>query len=220
MPDLREVVVWGASGQARVVEECLSLAGYRLVALVDNRAGLTSPFAGVPVLTGMASFEEWLTPARKAQGLHFVVAIGGDHGADRITLHAALARNGLTALTVIHPTAYVAKATTIGLGCQVLAAATVAVGAQLGIQTIVNTKASVDHECLVGKGVHIAPGATLAGCVEVGDNVMIGMGAVVLPRLKIGAGSIIGAGSVVTRDVPAGTVSYGNPARVMRERAA
>jgi maltose O-acetyltransferase len=39
----------------------------------------------------------------------------------------------------------------------------------------------------------------------------------VLPGVTIGDDAVIGAGSVVTRDVPAGVVVVGNPARVRRE---
>ena len=38
----------------------------------------------------------------------------------------------------------------------------------------------------------------------------------ILPYVRIGAGALIGAGSVVARDVPAGTVAFGNPAVVRR----
>jgi acetyltransferase-like isoleucine patch superfamily enzyme len=44
----------------------------------------------------------------------------------------------------------------------------------------------------------------------------IGSGAVLLCGITVGENAIIGAGSVVTRDVPAGTVVAGNPARVMK----
>ena len=37
--------------------------------------------------------------------------------------------------------------------------------------------------------------------------------------VRIGAGAVIGAGSVVTREVPAGAIAVGNPARVVRRRA-
>ena len=35
--------------------------------------------------------------------------------------------------------------------------------------------------------------------------------------MSIGDDSVIGAGAVVTRDIPAGVVAVGNPARVVRE---
>lgn len=52
----------------------------------------------------------------------------------------------------------------------------------------------------------------------IGPDVWIGARAVILPQCRrIGAGAIIAAGAVVTRDVPAGAVMGGNPARVLRE---
>jgi acetyltransferase-like isoleucine patch superfamily enzyme len=44
----------------------------------------------------------------------------------------------------------------------------------------------------------------------------IGSGATILCGVEIGEGAIVGAGSVVTKDVPAGTIVAGNPARVLR----
>jgi maltose O-acetyltransferase len=50
--------------------------------------------------------------------------------------------------------------------------------------------------------------------IRIGRNVWIGGGAIILPGVSIGDDALIGAGSVVTRDVPAGAVALGNPARV------
>jgi acetyltransferase-like isoleucine patch superfamily enzyme len=60
-------------------------------------------------------------------------------------------------------------------------------------------------ECMAGP--HIQAGA------------QIGVGVTILPFVRIGAGAIIGSGSVVTRDVAAGVVAYGNPARPRRRVA-
>jgi len=45
----------------------------------------------------------------------------------------------------------------------------------------------------------------------------IGSGSTILCGVEIGPNAIVGAGSVVTRDVPAGTIVAGNPARVLRK---
>ena len=50
-----------------------------------------------------------------------------------------------------------------------------------------------------------------AGKVSIGNNVFIGTGTIILKGVTIGDNSIIGAGSVVTHDIPANSVSVGNP---------
>jgi maltose O-acetyltransferase len=53
--------------------------------------------------------------------------------------------------------------------------------------------------------------------ITIGDNVWLGGGVIVCPGVTIGADTVVGAGSVVTRDLPAGVVAVGSPARVVRE---
>jgi maltose O-acetyltransferase len=53
--------------------------------------------------------------------------------------------------------------------------------------------------------------------ITIGDNVWLGGGVIVCPGVTIGADTVVGAGSVVTRDLPAGVVAVGSPARVLRE---
>jgi maltose O-acetyltransferase len=52
--------------------------------------------------------------------------------------------------------------------------------------------------------------------VVIGDNVWLGGGVIVCPGVTIGADTVVGAGSVVTKDLPAGVLAVGNPARVIR----
>jgi len=53
--------------------------------------------------------------------------------------------------------------------------------------------------------------------ITIEDNVWLGGGAIVCPGVTIGADTVVGAGAVVTRDLPAGVVAAGVPARVMRQ---
>jgi maltose O-acetyltransferase len=59
-------------------------------------------------------------------------------------------------------------------------------------------------------------GLEAAEPITVGDNVWLGGGVIVLPGVSIGSDTVVGAGSVVTKDLPAGVVAVGNPARVIR----
>jgi acetyltransferase-like isoleucine patch superfamily enzyme len=80
-------------------------------------------------------------------------------------------------------------------------------------------------------GAFLAPGVTIANDLYpgqassaalmsgpwIGPGAQIGINVTILPFVRIGAGCLIGAGSVVARDVPDGTVAFGNPATVRRE---
>jgi acetyltransferase-like isoleucine patch superfamily enzyme len=59
-------------------------------------------------------------------------------------------------------------------------------------------------------------GAEVVADTYVGARAFLGVASVVLPGITIGPRAIIGAGSVVTRDVPAGTIVIGAPAKELR----
>jgi NDP-sugar pyrophosphorylase family protein len=88
--------------------------------------------------------------------------------------------------------------------------------AHIGNSTIVNTGAIVDHECRIGKGVHICPGVLLAGRVQIEEGAFVGLGAKILPCLKVGAYATIGAAALVREDVPAHATVVGVPAHIIR----
>ena len=46
---------------------------------------------------------------------------------------------------------------------------------------------------------------------------LLGIGTIVLGGVTVGEGAIIGAGSLVVKDIPAWTIAYGSPARVVRK---
>ena len=91
---------------------------------------------------------------------------------------------------------------------------------------------TLEDEVFIGHGVMFTndklPRATTAtGALQTGADwtcqptlvkkrASIGSGATILSGLTIGEGAIVGAGAVVTKDVPAGMIVAGNPAKVLR----
>ena len=83
---------------------------------------------------------------------------------------------------------------------------------------VLNTGASVDHDCDIGDGVQLAPGVVLGGRVHIDSLSFVGIGATIINRIVVGRNCLIGAGAVVVRDIPDHSVAYGVPARVIRQR--
>lgn len=68
--------------------------------------------------------------------------------------------------------------------------------------------------------VHSSDFHAIEAKVEIGDYVFLGPRSIILPGVKISRGAIVGAGAVVTKDVAAGAIVAGVPAKVIGERQA
>lgn len=102
-------------------------------------------------------------------------------------------------------------------------------GCRLGTGVKVHTNCYVAQYSEIEDGAFLAPGVSLANDIypgnplsaeamlgpSIGAGAQLGVNVTVLPFVRVGEGCVVGAGSVVTRDLPAGTLAYGNPARVV-----
>jgi len=78
-------------------------------------------------------------------------------------------------------------------------------GCGIGVQLLTHNVMNIKH------------GSFSFGPIKVCENARIGAYSVILPGVTIGKGSIIGAGSIVADDIPAYSIAYGAPAKVMRQ---
>jgi sugar O-acyltransferase (sialic acid O-acetyltransferase NeuD family) len=191
------IILQGGGEHAKVVLDCLLEQGANVLALFDPK------YHGE--LFGVAQrgqYDPTFAPEAKA-----LIAIGDNAVRKRV---AAITRHSF--INAIHSTAIISTRAKVGNGCMVLHGAIVQAQTVIGDHVIINTAASIDHDCEINNFVHIAPRAVLCGRVKVGEGALIGAGAVVLPGISIGAWATVGAGAVVTKDVAEGAILVGNPA--------
>lgn len=192
--------VVGAGGLGRETLDATLAAGVEIVGFLDDgRAGQRVRAHRV------------LAPAAAAPPAEFVIGIADP--AARRRLATALGERGLRPFTLVHPRAVIAPETTLGPGCLVLAQAHVSSSVTVGAHSQVQYNATVGHDAVLGQRVTVLPGANVSGAVVLEDDVTVGSGAVVLQGRTVHRGAFVGAGAVVTRDVAAGAVVVGSPAR-------
>jgi sugar O-acyltransferase (sialic acid O-acetyltransferase NeuD family) len=197
----RNIVVIGAGGHAKVVISTLRTNDCSIGAVFDDDSSLWgTELLGVPVRGPIAM-------ADQSEFELGIIAIGNNAVRKRIA-H----RLNLRWLTVVHSAAWVDPDAKLGTGTVVFAGAVIQPGGVVGEHVIVNTSASVDHDCVVKDFCHIAPGVHLGGNVQVDEGAFLGVGSDVIPGRKVGAWTMVGAGAVVVRDLPERVVAYGVPA--------
>lgn len=204
----KSVYLLGAGGHGRVVLDTLHRNNIQVTGILDPELKPGEKVWGVPVI-GKDNYLENLSNTETL----VVNGLGANpHTAIRRQLFIAVKQRGFEFMSLIHPSAFVSSRSKIDQGSQVMAGALLQCGVTLGQNVVINTRASIDHDCLVEAHSFIGPGAILCGNVIVSNSTFIGAGATILPGLKIGANAIIGAGAVVVKTVPQKWIVAGSPA--------
>lgn len=125
----------------------------------------------------------------------------------------------------IEPGSFIREHAVVEDNAVIMMGAVINIGAIVGEGTMIDMGAILGGRAITGKNVHVGAGAVLSGVIEpasakpvtIEDNVLIGANAVVLEGVTVGEGAVVAAGAIVTKDVPAGSVVAGVPARVVKQ---
>jgi sugar O-acyltransferase (sialic acid O-acetyltransferase NeuD family) len=211
----RIIVIGGADQGRQAIDIIETIGGAEIAGVLDRDPPGGDAVSGHQVL---GTDEDLPAAAAACDANAFVVAIG-----DNFTRHVVLNRERsrcpqLELLSVVHPSAVIARSAEVGPGSIIMAGAVVSNACRVGAGALLGTRSSIDHDCVLGDCVSLAPGATTGGGVRVGECTAIGLGANVIHGVEIGEHTVVGAGALVLDDVPGGVVAYGAPARVARKR--
>ena len=201
---MKKIVIIGASGHGKLAADIALKCGYTDIVFLDDNISIKN--CGRHSVVGSND---------RVEDIHGDVIVAIGNSAARRRIQESIEEERLAVL--IHPDAVVAEDVTIGSGTVVMAGTVINPGSMIGRGCIINTCASVDHDCKLGDYVHVAVGAHLAGSVEVGDETWIGAGATVSNNIEICGRCMIGAGAVVVKDIEEAATYLGVPARQKQE---
>jgi len=209
------MILLGFGGHGHVVADLARTTGYHLIGYSAPQATPSDPARTPSYLGGDDAVLDY-----DPDSVWLANAIGsvGNASVRRHAFHT-FSEKTYRFPALVHPSATVAQDVVLLDGCQVMAGAVIQSGAQIGVNTIVNSGAIVDHDCQIGDHVHIAPGAVLSGSVMIDNGAHVGTGAIVIQGIQIGTDSIIGAGASVVDNIPANVTVVGTPARTVGSTA-
>lgn len=206
------LVVIGFGGHGKVVAAALRAAGQTLLAATDLApTRLLAEQNKLEVITDSALLERF-----PPEAVRLVSGIGSiwptDASSPKVRSIEKFTVLGYRFTGLRHPFTWIATAAVLAESCQIHAGAIVQPGAMVGDFSIINTRASIDHDCCIEELCHIGPGVTLSGNVKVGSGSHLGTGCTVVQGVTLGKQCFVAAGATVVRDVAPGQFVRGTPA--------
>lgn len=205
----KEIIVLGAGGHAKVCIELLQSMG-ETVAFCIGEKNSPEYCMNVNVLKG----DENLIHLRSKGYFKLFVAIGSNSLRERLANSAI--KQGYQLVNAISPNAIISPSVNLGMGIAIMAGVIINADTTISNLTIINTGATIDHDCKIGIAVHIAPQCGIAGNVHIERQSFLGVGCKVIPNISIGENVMVGAGGVVVHNIKNNVTAVGVPAKIIK----
>jgi sugar O-acyltransferase (sialic acid O-acetyltransferase NeuD family) len=189
----KKLAIIGAGGHGKVVGEIASLNKYKIIDFFDDKISKIKnyPFKIVNTVN-------YLKKNLKDYDAFFV-AIGDNHmRSEKIEW---LKNKKVNIVSLIHPKSTLSNFSNLGIGTCIMANAVVNPGTLVKDGVIINTSASIDHDCVIEGYSHISPNCSLSGNVTIGKFTHLGTGTSVHPGIEIGNDVRTGIGSRVFKNI-------------------
>jgi len=207
---MNSLIIVGSGGHAVSVANVAIAAGFTVRYFVDSSSS-GRKLLGVDVVSAIDDIQNF-------HEYNFALGIG-DNCAREVVYEKLISSHGrLHFPPLIHSSAVVSTFSVIGIGAVLMPHSVVGPSSRIGSFCILNTSATVDHNCVTERFSSLAPRATFGGDVKVGQRSAILLGAVVKHGVSIGKDVVVGANSYVNQNLPDSVVAFGTPARIMRSR--
>ena len=205
------LILVAASGLALETAEAARACGIRIEGCADDDPALWGSLAGgwLKVLGG-------LDVVAAQEDCTLVLCAG--RGVVRERMAARLRDLGVTDdryASIVHPSVSLPESCSIGAGSVVLAGSVLTAAVRLGRHVVVMPHVTMTHDDVIDDFATLCAGVTLGGSVHVGSSAYLGMASSVRENVTVGVEATLAMGAVLVRDLPAGGVWAGVPARPM-----
>ncbi len=207
------MLIAGAGGHAREIIDIFDLIKESDICLYEDTAVAKSNVLGFTILTNEESVRQLFK-----QDARFVLGVGNPYL--RHKMNSVLLGLGGILHSLISPLSYISiNNSFLGAGVNIMSFAFISNNVSVEEGALINCRANIHHDVVVGEYCEISPGAVLLGGSKVGKLSSIGSGVTILPKVTIGENCIVGAGAVVTASLPDNCVAVGVPAKVIKQNS-
>ncbi len=206
--DAKKVIIIGGGGHARVLYDILRMNSFSVMGYADRhpKEDFDLKYLGD---------DQAIVNKYDPQQVRLVNGVGSiKQPVQHQEIYERFRNLGYRFCAVVHSQSIVSSYAQYGEGTQIIGGCVINAGTVIEENVVINTSASVDHDCFIRAHSHIAPGVIISGAVKIGRGCHIGCGATIIQGVSIGDGVIVGAGTLVLKNIQSGRTVWGVPGKV------